>query len=77
MMPIYTYECQDCGFPTECREIYGKETVKFMQCKNCSEDYPKGKTYSKFKRVISKSSFILRGEGWAKDMYNKCKKEKE
>ena len=61
-MPIYSYECQLCKQVVEKLESYSAEPVK-----NC--DFCGGIKASH--RVISKSSFILSGPGWAKQSYTK------
>lgn len=60
-MPTYEYECSMCGKVTE--EVLPRIMKKdFTQCKYC------GYTANK---ILSNSSFVLKGKGWAKDLYSK------
>jgi putative FmdB family regulatory protein len=61
-MPIYEYVCPDCE---ESFEVFVKitENSKEMKCKKCG---------GTAKKKISSSSFLLKGNGWAKDGYSKC-----
>ncbi len=52
-MPIYEYKCNVCGYRFEKLQTFHDEPVKV--CPKC-----KGEV----KRLISKSSFILKGSGW-------------
>jgi len=53
-MPIYEYECPDCGHVFE---EWGKaaESHKEEPCPDCGALSP---------RVISRTSFVLKGNGW-------------
>ena len=53
-MPIYEYECPSCG---QVFEEWGKasETHKEEPCPKCGTLSP---------RVISRTSFVLKGDGW-------------
>jgi putative FmdB family regulatory protein len=52
-MPIYEYECKECG---KIQEIFQKFSDKpLAQCKKCS---------GKLHKLISHSSFHLKGTGW-------------
>ena len=52
-MPIYEYECTKCG---EIEEIFQKFSDKpLVKCKHCS---------GKLHKLISHSSFHLKGTGW-------------
>jgi putative FmdB family regulatory protein len=61
-MPIYEYVCPDCE---ESFEVFVNitENSKEMKCKKCG---------GTAKKKISSSSFLLKGNGWAKDGYSKC-----
>ena len=63
-MPIYEYICQECG---EEQEILQRFDDPPPQCENCDEDMEK---------VMSLSSFILKGKGWYISDYKKKKKPK-
>lgn len=64
-MPIYEYNCKNCGYVFE---MFFKRTAKkhenILICPECNE---------LAKRIISKNTFHLKGDGW----FNKPKKEKE
>ncbi|MCJ7617339.1 MAG: zinc ribbon domain-containing protein, partial [Desulfobacterales bacterium] len=52
-MPIYEYECMKCG---EIEELIQKFSDKSLtKCKHCS---------GKLQRLVSQSSFHLKGTGW-------------
>jgi len=58
-MPIYEYKCKGCQSLTEKLRKYEKadDPVKCEACKGEAT------------RVISQTSFVLKGGGWAKDGY--------
>lgn len=51
-MPIYEYQCQKCGVIEVTQRITEKPLVKCPTCK------------SKIKKLISNTSFQLKGTGW-------------
>ena len=52
-MPIYEYECKKCG---QIKEVFQKFSDKpLTRCKQCS---------GKLHKLISHSSFHLKGTGW-------------
>jgi putative FmdB family regulatory protein len=52
-MPIYEYECTKCGHQTEVwQRITDQSVTKCQRCKG------------KMRRLISQSSFHLKGTGW-------------
>lgn len=53
-MPIYEYECPKCG---KVFEEWGKasDSLKEEQCPVCGTPSP---------RIISRTSFVLKGDGW-------------
>ena len=64
-MAIYDYECSICG------TFEVQQSIKdppLDECPNCKKD---GKTSGKPTKLISKTSFILAGGGWAADKYSK------
>jgi putative FmdB family regulatory protein len=65
-MPIYEYQCQKCHHHFE--EIQKVSDAPIACCPKC-----KG-TVS---RLISQTSFALKGEGWYKDGYAKLAPKKE
>ena len=52
-MPIYEYRCINCGKTIEV--VQKISDIPFTECENCS---------GKLKKLISKSSFSLKGSGW-------------
>jgi putative FmdB family regulatory protein len=66
-MPIYEYECNECG---KIQEIFQKFSDKpLTQCKQCS---------GKLHKLISHSSFHLKGTGWyVTDYANKSRPNSE
>jgi len=52
-MPIYEYECQKCGHQTELMQKFSDPPV--AKCTECS---------GKMKKIISQSTFHLKGSGW-------------
>lgn len=65
-MPIYEYRCPKCA---QTFEIFHKITDKKVQkCGHCRKV---------MERLISQTSFTLKGEGWYKDGYTKPAPEKK
>jgi len=63
-MPIYEYKCDNCGIVEVMQRITENPLKK---CPNC-----KGKV----ERIISHTSFVLKGSGWyATDYANKSKSD--
>lgn len=52
-MPIYEYECTNCGTVTEAWQKFSDKPLK--TCKHCS---------GKLHKIISQSTFHLKGTGW-------------
>ena len=63
-MPIHEYQCNQCG---KSIEIWEGKDFKDVYCTKCKKE---------MKRIISGSTFILKGGGWYSEGYNK-KKESE
>jgi putative FmdB family regulatory protein len=59
MMPIYEYRCSNCGRTVEKLESFDSPGPK--ECIVCHHE--------DMKKVISSTSFILKGNGWYKDHY--------
>jgi len=57
-MPIYQYLCENC----KSKQEVVQPITKLIPPKCCNTD---------MKRLISPSTFILQGGGWAKDGYSK------
>ena len=64
-MPIYEYECDKCGHAFEREQRMSDAPVK--TCPKC-----KGRKVSK---LISQTSFVLKGSGWYADGYSDPKKK--
>jgi putative FmdB family regulatory protein len=63
-MPIYEYECDKCGHAFEREQRISDPPVK--TCPKC-----KGRKVTK---LISQTSFVLKGGGWYADGYSDSKK---
>ena len=60
-MPLYDFKCEECDYIFE---LIQKHSDDNPQCIKCAKDT---------KKIISKTSFILKGDGWYKDGYSKSK----
>ncbi len=58
-MPIYEYRCEACGHEFE--ELQKINDAPVVHCPVCDKDA--------VHRLISKTSFQLKGGGWYKDLY--------
>ncbi len=63
-MPIYEYRCNDCGKEFELMQKLSDGDAR--ECIYCS---------GKVEKLISQSSFHLKGGGWHSDGYSKGKRE--
>jgi putative FmdB family regulatory protein len=62
-MPLYEYECVECGEITEAvRKLVDLDDTP--RCSKCN---------APTKRIISCTSFTLKGDGWYKDGYTRAK----
>jgi putative FmdB family regulatory protein len=52
-MPLYEYECSDCGRIEEALQKFSDKPLK--KCRHCS---------GRLHKLISNSSFHLKGSGW-------------
>ena len=59
---VYEYRCKVCGCDVEIKQGILEDPVRVLYCPFCERIKP-------VKRLISRSSFVLRGKGWAKDGY--------
>ena len=64
-MPIYEYHCSSCGKDFEVIQKFSDKPVK--KCIHCA---------GKVEKIISQSSFHLKGSGWYATDYASLKKEK-
>ena len=63
-MPIYEYECTKCGRVEEALQKFSDKPLK--KCRHCS---------GKLHKLVSQSSFQLKGTGWyVTDYANRSKK---
>jgi putative FmdB family regulatory protein len=58
-MPVYEYACKGCGHEFEREQRITDKPVK--KCPECGA--------LKAKRLISRTSFVLKGGGWYNDLY--------
>lgn len=63
-MPIYEYRCQKCQYQFE--EIQKMSDPPVAVCPKCN---------GQVERLISQTSFALKGQGWYKDGYSSVKPE--
>lgn len=63
-MPVYEYECSACNHRFEEWQKISDDPIKV--CPKCSE--------AKVERLISQTSFQLKGGGWYGDLYSSTKK---
>ena len=64
-MPIYEYLCEKCELEFEREQRISDEPVK--TCPDCRA--------RKVKRLISQTSFVLKGSGWHSDLYSSSKRD--
>jgi putative FmdB family regulatory protein len=62
-MPTYAYGCKVCGNEFEIEQsIKESPLAECPKCRVCTDN-----------RLIVGTSFVLKGDGWAKDLYAKAK----
>ncbi len=67
-MPIYNFECKECGFTTSMLMSY--ERKKLLKDPGpCPECYSGQDSEYTLYNIMGKSNFILKGGGWHKDGY--------
>ena len=64
-MPIYEYACGKCDHEFEREQRISDPPVK--TCPECRS--------RKVKKLISRTSFVLKGGGWYSDLYSSSKKD--
>jgi len=62
-MPIYEYLCEKCGHEFEREQRITADPIK--TCPACKA--------RKVKKLISQTSFVLKGGGWYNDLYSSTK----
>lgn len=60
-MATYAYVCDECNHEFECEHPMSKEPG--ADCPKCGQHT--------LHRLISGGNFVLKGDGWAKDLYTK------
>lgn len=65
-MPIYEYTCKSCGKNFETMQKISEPPV--APCPKCGDTAD---------RMISRTSFTLKGSGWYKDGYSKTSPKKD
>ena len=65
-MPIYEYECQACGRQMEAQQRITESPL--VDCPACNQP--------RLQRLISATSFTLKGGGWYKDGYGSSSDKK-
>jgi putative FmdB family regulatory protein len=58
-MPVYEYQCGACGHEFEREQRISEDPIK--KCPKCGKQ--------RAKRLISRTSFVLKGGGWYGDLY--------
>ena len=65
-MPIYEYVCKQCGKLTDILQKMNDPAPD--ACPGCGAKGP-------LERVISRTSFVLKGGGWYSDLYGSSRKD--
>jgi len=66
-MPIYEYQCEKCSEQFEVMQRISEDALTTCPKDKCPKK-PHGK--GNLKKMISKTSFSLKGGGWAEDGYS-------
>ena len=66
-MPVYEYACEKCGHEFEAEQRISDDPIR--TCPKCRA--------RKVKRLISRTSFVLKGSGWYSDLYSSPGKKSE
>jgi putative FmdB family regulatory protein len=64
-MPIYEYQCEKCEHEFEREQRITADPIK--TCPKCKA--------RRVKKLISQTSFVLKGDGWYNDLYSSSKKD--
>ena len=62
-MPLYDFECEDCGYIEEILTSSAGNAEIVLTCPDCEKET--------MKKQVGLSSFQLKGGGWYKDGYTK------
>ncbi|MFY2562745.1 FmdB family zinc ribbon protein [Corallococcus terminator] len=65
-MPIYEYACQSCGKVIDVLQKFSDPAPAV--CATCGAEGP-------LTKMLSRSSFVLKGGGWYSDLYSSTKKD--
>ncbi|NTX06761.1 FmdB family zinc ribbon protein [Myxococcus llanfairpwllgwyngyllgogerychwyrndrobwllllantysiliogogogochensis] len=65
-MPIYEYACQSCGKIIDVLQKFSDPPP--ATCATCGAEGP-------LTKMLSRSSFVLKGGGWYSDLYSSTKKD--
>lgn len=65
-MPIYEYSCQSCGKLVDVLQKLSDPPP--AKCESCGAE-------GTMSKVVSRSSFVLKGGGWYSDLYSSAKKD--
>src|SRR5258706_9156612 len=66
-MPVYEYVCEKCKHEFEAEQRISDDPIR--TCPKCRA--------RKVKRLISRTSFVLKGSGWYSDLYSSPGTKKE
>jgi len=66
-MPVYEYACEKCKHEFEAEQRISDDPIKV--CPKCKA--------RKVKRLISRTSFVLKGSGWYSDLYSSGSAKKD
>jgi len=64
-MPMYEYSCAECGYQFEARQKFSDQPL--TKCPECG---------GRVRKLISQTSFALKGSGWYSEGYSKDAKSK-
>ena len=67
-MPIYEYKCQKCGHQFETMQRITDDPL--TECTQETGKKKKSECKGELKKLISQTSFSLKGGGWYKDGYS-------
>jgi putative FmdB family regulatory protein len=66
-MPVYEYACEKCNHEFEAEQRISDDPIRV--CPRCRA--------RKVKRLISRTSFVLKGSGWYSDLYSSAGAKKD